>query len=303
MADVVRAVVYRVGRKIFVTRDQQTSLRIALFNGRAKSSDAEAVGIRFRSDDDNDAVSVTWVDEGAGWKWREYQYPEGLKQNVLRIAASCANWAQVWRRAAYEWHKLQYRREQLSVPVTEDGRICRPGDVVNVTDDLANLAICAGEVITVAGLTLTLDKDADFTAGGAHTILVRDIRGETVDAIPVTAGAATNQVVLSRAAAVTLKGRDEALGTLYALYADAHATVRPWLVTGVEASGPYVQLTGTNYTDRVYTGDTATLPGIPPIIDEWCCARRRLSYRPRCRPAGARCGYEDTGRTGGAALL
>lgn len=267
VADVVRAVVYRVGRKVFVARDVKTAARIALFNGRTKSSDAESVGVRFKSDDDHDAVTVPWVDEGSGWKYREYQYPEGLKSNVLRLSAQCANWAQAWRRAVFEWNKLRYRREQITVPVTEDGRICRPGDVVNITDDLANLAIVAGEVIYVDGLVLTLDKEASFALPGGYTLLVRDVNGQAVDFIPVTAVAGTsNKVQLGRAAVVTLKGRDEALGTLYALYANSNATVRPWLLTAVEASGAYVQLTGSNYTDRVYDGDTAALPPVPPVV-------------------------------------
>jgi len=151
------------------------------------------------------------------------------------------------------------------VDVTEDGRICRPGDVVNITDDIANLALCAGEVIYVAGLVLTLDHEVDFAAG-ANTILLRDLGGVATDAIPITAGATPNKVVLSREpSGVSIKPRDEALGTLYAVYASGDAKVRHWLLTGVEISGPYVKISGVNYTDTVYAGDSATMEPRPVL--------------------------------------
>lgn len=270
IADVVRAQVYRVGRKVHVIRDQETSQRIALFNGRAKSSDAEAVGLRMKASDENDAVIVSWMDEAAGWKQREYQYPPEpivYATNPLRVGTLCANWAQTYRRARYEWARLLYRRETLTCPVTEDGRICRPGDVVNMTDDVANLAAAAGEVLYVSGNVLTLDRDVTFGPAG-NTLLVRDVHGQKVDAIPVTAVAGSpNRVTLTRApiAGVTIKPRDETLGTLFAFYHDSAAIVRPWLLTGVEVAGPYVQLSGVNYTPRVYEGDSVTLPAQPAI--------------------------------------
>jgi len=72
-----------------------------------------------------------------------------------------------------------------------------------------------------------------------------------------------NKVQLSRTPTVTIKPRDTATGTLYAFFDDAAAIVRPWLLTGVSASGPYVELTGANYNAAVYTDDTATVPARP----------------------------------------
>jgi hypothetical protein len=266
-ADVVRAVVYRVGKKVYVSRDRAQANAIALFNGRSKSAEGEAIAVRMKSDDEHDAVLVQWIDEFSAWKLREFQYPEGvLASNVLRIAAISANWPQGYRRARFEWNRVRYRREQVSVAVTEEGRICRPGDVVHVTDDIANLALAAGEVIFISANVLTLDREVTFAGSGAHTILLRDVAGVAVDAVPCVALAGSpNKVQMSRAPTVTIKGRDEALGTLYSFYSDAAVTVRKWLLTAVEANGPYVQLTGQNYSARVYEGDAVALPARPPL--------------------------------------
>jgi hypothetical protein len=225
-----------------------------------------------KSDDEFDAVQVQWFDELSGWKLRELIYadpPNPQPTNPLRAGPLCANWPQAWRRAAYEWNRVRYQREQLAVSVTEDGRICRPGDVVHVTDDVANLALAAGEVLYVSGLQLVLDRDLDFTAPGTYSIMLRDLEGAAIDVIGVTALAGfENRVQLARAPTITIKGRDEALGTLYALYNDANAVTRQWLLTSVEAAGPSVTLQGLNYTPRVYTGDAATLPARPPLVIE-----------------------------------
>ena len=270
IADVVRAVVYRVGKKIYVTRDQATATRIALFNGRTKNPDGESTAMRMTNDGENDSVTVTWVDPAASFKVREYTHPPlpiSPQFNPLRAAPTLCNWAQAYRRAAYEWNRIRYRREQITVQVTEDGRICRPGDVVNITDDIANLAASAGEILEVSGTLLTLDRDVAFIAGHTYSIIVRDVEGQATDTIPVTAGAAPNQVILGRAPlpAVTIKPRDSSTGTLYAFFDDTAANIRAWMLTSVSANGPYVQLQGTNYSALVFQDDTGTIPDVPPL--------------------------------------
>jgi len=267
IADVARAVVYRVGRKLFVQRDQANPNALALFNARAKGPDGEQVTVRMTADADNDAVILQWIDEQLGWKQRDYQYPEDVVPvNPLRIGTACANWAQVRRRAVFEWNRLKYRRQDMTVQVTEDGRICRPGDVINVTDDVANLAQAAGEVIAVAGNLLTLDRDVTLEVGSSYLLMLRDLAGLQIDQVPASAGPQANQLQLPRSPAVRIKGRDSALGTLWALYRTSDAVVRPWLITGVQKSGPYVQLSAVNYSPKVYDGDSAPLPPLPPPL-------------------------------------
>jgi hypothetical protein len=267
IADVARTIVYRVGRKICVTRDQANAVTLALFNGRTKSPAGETVGVRMTGDADNDCTIVTWVDEDAGWRHREFMYPtDALALNPLRVGTACANWPQAWRRAVFEWNRLKYRREQLTCSVTEDGRLCRAGDVVNITDDTATLSTQAGEVLSISGAQLTLDRNVDGSAGGTFTILLRDVEGVNIDRVPCTVALGlTNVVTLERTPTVALKPRDNTRGTLFAFYPDAAVNVRPWLVTGIEASGPYVQLSGVNYSPKVYAGDSAPLPSRPPL--------------------------------------
>jgi len=267
LGDIVRAVVTRVGRKLFVTRDQTNNNTIALFNPRTKAPDGETIKMRMTGDADNDCVIVTWVDSRMAWKQRDYKYPEAsLAFNPLRISAIQANWAMAYRRALFEWNRLKYRREQLSCQVTEDGRICRPGDVVNFTDDTANLAQTAGEVVVVADNFLTLDRNVLFLPGETYSILLRDVQGIAIDTVPcIEVPGSPDMVQLERSPSVQIQGRSTVRGTLFAFFRDSAANVRPWLITATTLNGPYVQLSAVNYSTKVYAGDSAPLPEPPPV--------------------------------------
>lgn len=264
IASVVRCQVYRIGKKLFVTRDQGGKTPLALFTARSKSPDGEQVQLAMSNDTENDAVIVTWFDRAHGWKQRELQYPPGVPVNPLRVSPSQATWAQAWRRANYEWNRIQLRRDSLSMQATEEARLLHIGDVVNVTDDVANLAQSAGEVYAVAGLTLTLDREVNVGAGG-FTILLRAQDGRAVESIPIIQGASLRQVVLAHApgAPVVVKGRDEGLGSIFAIYQTASAVIRPWLVTNLEPQKDYTRLLGVNWREDVFAGDAAALPAPP----------------------------------------
>ena len=264
IAQLVRGTLYRIGRKLYITRDQGGKTPLALFTGRSKHPDGEQVNLTVKNDSEYDAVVVQWFDRDNGWKLREYQFPEGTPLNEFRISPPHATWAQAWRRGQFEWNRIQLRREAINLQATEEGRLVHIGDVINVTDDVANLAQSAGELIEVAGTTLTLDKPIDISAGG-FTILLRAQNGRDVEEVAVTAGVDTKHVVLAGLPAFDIKGRDDTLGTMYAIYEVATAVVRPWLVTSMEPAKSYVRLVGTNWREDVYAGDTDTLPDQPEL--------------------------------------
>jgi hypothetical protein len=265
IAAVMRAQVYRVGRKLFVTRDEGGKIPLALFTSRSKAPDGEQVQLAMKNDTENDAVVVSWFDRDNGWKQREFVYaepPNPAPVNPLRVMPVQATWAQAYRRALYEWKRSQYRRDALSMDVTEEARLIHIGDVINVADDIANLAQSAGEVYAVAGLTLTLDREISLAAGG-FTIMLRSQDGRAVDSMTVTQGATLRHVVLARAAAFAIKGRDEGMGTIFAIYQSASAVIRPWLVTGIEPGLEYTHVVGVNWRNEVFAGDSGTLPPVP----------------------------------------
>jgi hypothetical protein len=268
IASIVRGSVYRIGRKLYVTRDQGGKTPVALFTGRSKSPDGESLTLTLQNDAQPDAVIVQWVDAANGYKVRSYQFPTAVTAaNPLTITPAFASWAQAWRRSQYEWNKLQLRRDGISVPATDEARLLHLGDVINVTDDVANLAQSAGELWAVSGLVLTLDRPITVTSG--YSIMLRSTDGRTTDVIGITQTTVGNpyQVTLARAAAFPLQGRGsvDGLGTMYAIYNTASAVILPWLVTGLDPQAPYIQVGAVNYRSDMFAGDTATLPSVPPI--------------------------------------
>jgi hypothetical protein len=262
-----RCVIYRVGTKLFASRDQGGKTAVALFTGRSKSPEAETLALSLASESDPDAFLIQYIDVGAGYKIRTYQFPTAVTPaNPTTLSPPFANWAQAWRRAQYEWNRLQLRRDSVSMSATDEARLLHLGDVINVVDDVSNLAQSAGEVIAISDdfLTLTLDRALPFTSGGAsYTVLLRSQDGRTTDSVPLAASSAGNLAVLSRGAAFPVKGRDDGLGSMYAIYSASLATVRPWLVTMLEQDAPYMKVTGANWRNEVFAGDTATLPPAP----------------------------------------
>lgn len=265
IANVARALVYRIGTKLFVSRDEGGKTPVALFSGRSKHPDGETLEFSLRSETDPDAVIVQWFDRAHAWKLREYQYPPSTTPlNPLRITPPFATWAQAWRRAHFEWDRLTLRRDTLSMQATEEALLIHPGDVVQVVDDVGNLAQSAGEVLAVNGLTLTLDLPV--TLAGALSIMLRDQHGRSTALIGCTPGATAHEVTLASAPPFEVKGRDDALGSIYSLYAAGAANVQPWLVQALEPDALYVRLTCANWREDVYASDTATLPDVPPLV-------------------------------------
>ena len=266
IASVARCSIYRIGRKLYATRDEGGKSAVALFTGRSKSPDGETVSLSMASDSDPDAVVVQWVDRANGWKVYEYQYPEAVTPvNPLQVTPPLANWACAWRRAVYEWNRIQLRRDSISFQATDEARLVHLGDVVNIADDVANLSQTAGEVVSVAadGLTLTVDHIFQIQSGG-YSVLLRSQDGRSTDTIAATQGAAANELILARAPNFAIKGRDDGMGTIWAIYHHANSVVRPWLVTGLDPAPPYIRLSANNWRSDMFSGDSATLPPQPP---------------------------------------
>lgn len=265
IASVVRCQLYRIGSRLYVERDEGGKSAIALFTGRSKHPDAETVSINLASDADPDAVIVPWWDRSLdAWKQREYQFPENVTPiNPLRIAPPQATWAQAWRRARYEWNRLTLRRETLALKATEEASLVHPGDVINVADDVGNLSQTAGEVLDVQGDTLTLDQEVNLSEGN-YVLLLRSLDGRATDTIAVTQSSAA-ELRLGRPARFIVKGRDAALGSMYALYRADRSIVIPWLVSSIEPEERYINVNAMNWTEAVFAGDAAPLPA-PPVV-------------------------------------
>lgn len=265
IASIARCQLYRVGPRLYVERDEGGKSPIALFTGRSKHPDAETVSINLASDADPDAIIVPWWDRSNDqWKQREFQFPETVTAiNPLRLAPPQATWAQACRRAWYEWNRQTLRRETLSLKATEEASLVHPGDVINVADDVGSLSQTAGELVAVAGLELRLDQTVDLSQGN-WLILLRSLDGRATDTV-VVSQVEPAVVRLARQPRFAIKGRDDALGSMFALYQTERTVVLPWLVTSIEPEERYININAINWTEAVFTGDAQPLPGMPVV--------------------------------------
>ena len=226
IASLVRCSVYRIGKKLYVTRDQGGKTAVALFTGRSKPPDGETLSYGLVSDSDPDAVIVQWIDAANAWSCASTNSPQGhAHQPAARRAAARQLGRRPRRRAQFEWNRVQLRRDGITFQGTDEARLIVLGDVINCADDVSTLVQTAGEVIAVAGLLLTID--APIFSGAGYSIVLRSMDGRATDTIAVTIGPTPIQLTLARAPVFPIQGAATGWVRL-----TRYTTIRRWCAPG-----------------------------------------------------------------------
>jgi hypothetical protein len=262
-------IAYRQNGKIRLAFDKLQTASTALFTHRNKKPNSETITRSFASDADHDGVEFVYVDpdsdtsetislplDGSATKYKKFEI------------AGIRNYTQAWYRASREYAKLRGQRITLDTTTTLDARCLLPNARIDVVDNTRFKAY-DGEVIGQSGLTLTLSQDVAFAPATPHSIILMQ-RDGSLQSIAVTAGSASNQVILSSAPAeaiVTTHGQD-GIRTIYSFAADTARAAQAWLVQEIDISdGQYCTLRAINYSADYYSGDTATVPAKATVIN------------------------------------
>ena len=259
---------YRQNGKIRLAFDKLQTNSSALFTHRNKKPDSETITRTFATDSEYDGVEFIYNDpeseqsetiklplDGTATKYKKYEIP-GIR-----------SFKQAWYRANREYQKLRGQRLSIDTTCTTDARLLLPNTRVDVVDNTRFKAY-DGEVIKQSGLVLTLSREVVFTEG-THSILLMK-RDGSLDSITCTAGASSNQVILSRApteTVVTTPGI-EGIRTIFSFASDSSRASQAWLVQEVGLSdGEYISIKAINYSDSYYYYDTQPIPERDSIIN------------------------------------
>lgn len=272
IGNIARVYPVRAGRTLTFVRDEWFKPPAGVFNRRNKSPEGvESRAFSFSNPEDYDGVQLTWVDPDADWRQRIYSVPEGITlYNPKKIdLIGCTNWAQAYRRAWFEWNVLQFRRDTLTMSVTEEGRFLMPFDPVMVADNILT-EIADGEVVSYNNSTnqVTLDRDISdaLSIFSIPIIRIRDTVGTTViegnifhnngnvfDVIP--------SIPLSNLGTLPT---DSQLKWLYAISEDSGDTQDVWLVSNISSDDRgYTKLECVNYSIQCYLNDHG-FSALPP---------------------------------------
>lgn len=268
VARAVFSVAYRQSGRIRLFFERAQSQPVALFSHRNKRPDSETVSRSFSNASEYDGVELSYRDrdstqsevirlplDGGALRYKKIDLP-----GVTHFTAA-------WYAANREMAKINNQRIGIDTEVTGDGRLVVPGSLVLIVDN-TRFKSYDGEILEANGLTLRLSQPVSL--GVNPTIVIKQRNGR-VESIPVTAGADTEHVVLSRLPAepiVTEITGAGGLRTEFSVADNDRRMAQRYLVQEVSSTdGEYVGLTAINYTDAYYAADTQPVPPKDSVIN------------------------------------
>jgi hypothetical protein len=258
----INCIAYRDGTTIKAIFERQQDTPAMLFTHRSKRPNSETYSRSFTRSIENDGVEFNWVNpdtnvtdtitlsvDGTGITYNPKTF------NIAGIR----NESQATIRANRELNKIKYKKLDCSVEVTAEGRFVRPNDRIDIVKG-SRVLTQDGEVIDHTGLTLTLSSDVSFdNVADVYSITLKLSDGSTENII-CTAGANTNQVILSYAPSETLRTGDDSRRTEFSFGNDARHESESWLIQEIDLADKwFVSLKGINYTNLYYYQDTNSL--------------------------------------------
>ena len=291
---IARCAVFRIGDKLYFSRDEEKTNAVNLFNRRSKHPDGESVTFDYNFANPRDGVEVKFNDASKNYKQITFKYPcknspddpnptgptpiIGQPLTMYNpeslVLEGITNWSQAYRAAIYFYRIVQLRRDAMEIRVTEDARLLAPNDkILNASSLIGEITrFIDGEVITTstAGNTVTVVLSSDIQY--STNVSFRSENGDSVQTFLCTRISAFTFTfdqtldVNGQPLAFTIVEQNSAtdqVGTLFAAYTTPTIEDEPieeWLVQTIDAEQDYVKLSCIRYVPEVYLADTTDIP-------------------------------------------
>jgi hypothetical protein len=195
---------YRRGSTLRLSFEKATEDSTLLFNHRNKVPRSERRTVTFGGfQGEHDGLEYTHVDPRDDSITTIFLPAETVVLNPKRIESiGVRHPLQAYFHAWRAWNKLQYQNTIVEFDATSEANLLVRNDRILVTDS-TRPNTQDGEVRAIDGLELRLSQRVDLTTDPPYTIFLQHIDG-TVEAIPVTAGTNSNQVILDAPPAASL---------------------------------------------------------------------------------------------------
>lgn len=194
-----RAVPYQYGEIFSIIRDGGSPAATYMFNGRNIERDSMVVTYQTMDVWADDSVEIEYIDPST-WKPQTINcaIPGVTPVNPRKVKLfGCTDKLQANREGMFLAAKMAFRSIVAEWSTELDGRVPQYLDRLIVASEIYEWGQ-GGEVIAVAGSTLTLSEPVTF-GSGTHYVWLRDDRGAAAGPYTVTPGAQPNQVVSSSA--------------------------------------------------------------------------------------------------------
>lgn len=257
VAETVHCSVYRQGNVIKVFFEKEVSQSRLLFNHRNKLPGSEKRTFNFGKFDDRDGVEVSYTDTKDGSQMTYYipSDQSAVNPEVVDIAG-LTNRIQAYFHAYRAWNKIRYKNTVLEFEATQEANLLIRGERVLVADN-TRPKTWDGEVINKVGLLLTLSEEFIPEVGHTYSIFLQ-LADATIQAIAITAGTYTNEVVLAYEPSVPLAiGQQLYASCTYEIVDNSSDWKRAFIVESKDPQSSFNSvITAYNYDDRYYQNDT-----------------------------------------------
>lgn len=258
----IYSVAYRDGSIVKAHFERSNTTPSMLFTHRSKIPGSETYSRNF---------NFSQLDDGVEFKWTN---PDTNTQEVIYLpadrssvkpkkfeSAGFRNYNQAYKRALREYNKILHEKVHIDFEATAEARYIKPGDVISVVKG-TRTNTADGEVLAVSvdGYTLTLSQDVTFVPLDTHSIILKRNDG-TTESIICTAGAASNQVILSTLPTETIRtGIDYQRRTEFSFGNDDRINAQLFIARTIDVSNQHtVQIKAVNYSSEYYADDGANL--------------------------------------------
>ncbi len=255
VCDAVGCTAYRQNNKLKLYFERPTDNSVLLFNFRNIYPETYQRDLSFGVMDDYDGLIYEYTDPVDDSRINIYLPDKSAKNPKVVKSVGVRNKWQAHFNAYRLWNKMRFQRRSITFDAASESELLVLRDRIAVAD-YRNGVHRSGDVLQQEGLILTLSHDVEFIAGKSYVIYLQMSDG-SVDLIPVTAGAASNKVVLGRLPNSPLKlNPEDYINTTYIVVNDDTKGSLPYLVAKKEPVGKTSnKITAINYDERYYMND------------------------------------------------
>lgn len=255
VASAILCQAYRRGSIITLSFEQATPDSSLLFNHRNKAPGSETRTISFGNQNDYDGVWLDYISSVDGAKVTYYIPANQSSVNPKKIdGIGITSLLQAYFHAWRAWNKIRYQNIAVAFTAMQEANKLVMNERILVADNTRS-STQDGEIWDQIGLELTLSQSVNLT-GGSYSIFIQHYDG-TIENISITAGSASNKVLLAVAPrlSLALDEQQTALPTYLIVGATAVRELA-CLVTEKKPQDNYtVDMTCANYDARFYQND------------------------------------------------
>jgi len=247
---------WREGRILKGFFESPQSVPAMVFTHRSKQPNAETWNRKRNTSDSKDSIEFVYTDDTTYDKETLF-FPadrSGVNPNRVELTGIKGKEQANWHMMRI-FNKQKYQEIIVDFGATAEGRFVKPQSLISVVKG-SRVFTFDGYVVAVNGLELTLSQDLVFTAGDAHSIILKKRDGST-ESMLVTATEFKNVVTLIELPSELIYTGNDALKTEFSFGNEARLDAQLMIAQEIAPSGDqYVKIKAINYSPLYYQNDS-----------------------------------------------